>query len=190
MNQQRRESVFVTVVAWVSIACAAFAMFTFAFQVIMMWLVLFSEGVDVAMTPEDATLLQLLSLAFVAISGLALISAIGLLLRKNWARLLFMLLLVLAMAVHVYGIATQFTLLSGVADVPDSELSAEFSLMFNLTRAFTVALCAAFCLLFGWVFAKLASVPIRTEFVRTSVCDAEIIEAVVEPPDLPPPSTC
>lgn len=105
-------STFVTVLAWIFIALAGFATFISILQNIMIAFVFPMAQMQAAATQQGAPWFaawmiqhfQLFFLLFLVASASCLAAAIGLLRRKNWARLLFIALMLLGIAWNVAGL--------------------------------------------------------------------------------------
>ena len=102
-----------------------------------------------------------------------LISAVGLLRRRNWARLVFMGLLTLGIVYMFGGLFLQQSMLSSfnasfsAAAPQDSVFRAnakQFQSMFTVMRVFMIAFSLGIAGVFGWIVARLASAKVRTEF--------------------------
>jgi hypothetical protein len=104
--------------------------------------------------------------SFLVVSAAMLGAAVGLLKRKNWARILFIFILSLGIIWNIGGMALQFFILQ---DFPKQvgappEIVSDFKTMRTLIMVFSALLALGFSLLFGWIIKKLASVEIRREF--------------------------
>jgi hypothetical protein len=119
--------------------------------------------------------LQLLILCFFILTALTLAASIGLLQRRNWARLLFIGLLGLGIVYNLAGLVLQQSMLSSMtSQFPlDSAVSADstfrataqqFDQMMAGFRVVMYVVTIGFAALFGWIIAKLLSRPICEEF--------------------------
>ena len=172
-------STFVTVVAWVFIALAGFATFMSILQNIMIALVFPAAAMRIGMEqaagrpgmPWFAAWMfqhmQLLFLFFLLASASCLAAAIGLLKRKNWARLLFIALMALGIAWNIGGVVAMVLFLPSLTEVlpPNRPELAHFGVMFKVMMAFNLVIVAAFVVLFGWVIKRLLSESVQREFV-------------------------
>src|SRR5690242_17763652 len=105
MTEDRNQSTFVTVVAWIFIVISGFGTVIAILQNVMVQTVFRDSGMAQAMqTPPPGTPplsafmamhLPWVFFAFLLISTFTLISSVGLLKRRNWARLSFVGLMVL-----------------------------------------------------------------------------------------------
>lgn len=106
---------------------------------------------------------QVLVVLYLACCAFMLVSSIGLLLRKNWARLLFIILLLLGIALMlglgVFLVSLLYpALYTGLLAAFNGSLgSAIFSILFMLL-SFSISF------LLAWIIKRLLSAPIRAEF--------------------------
>lgn len=80
-------------------------------------------------------------------------ASIGLLRRKNWARLVFIGLMALGILWNVVG-------------PEDPDFVQNFSRMFMIMRIATAVLIIGLTVLFGWIIRKLSSPAVRAEFSK------------------------
>lgn len=103
--------------------------------------------------------------AFLIVSVLMLASSIGLLKRKNWARLLFVGLMILGIVWHLGGLVLQLTIFSfmqeNFADVPGAPNMKPFIIGIAIV---SVVFAATFSGLFGWIAKRLLSSAVAAEF--------------------------
>lgn len=98
-----------------------------------------------------------------------LISSIGLLRRRNWARLVFVALLGLGVLYNVGAVFLQQSMMSSFDSSfpansglgPDSQ---QFAHMFAAMKVMMFVFELGFAALFCWIIVKLRSAPIRAEF--------------------------
>lgn len=169
-------STFVSVVAWVFIVLAGFTTVMSVLQNVMFAMVGFGDfppptGDDAQQIPPLFRFMlrnmQLVMLSFLLVSVASLVSAIGLLRRKNWARLAFIAILALGIVWNIGGLYVQYAMF-GVADghapgVSD-EFRADFRRMATIMLVMMTVLSLAFAALFAWIIRKLLSRPVREEF--------------------------
>jgi hypothetical protein len=104
---------------------------------------------------------------FWSLSFLTLISAIGLLLRKNWARLVFVGLMALGILWNLGGILLQEYMMSSFPQVPahgPRDVDAGFETMMTVMRFAMGVFAIAMSLLFAWIIKRLVSRSVRAEF--------------------------
>jgi hypothetical protein len=106
----------------------------------------------------------------VALSAATLAAAIGLLLRLEWARRAFIVLVVLAIVANLVGVWLQQELLQGLIDQTLSrtplprEAAGLFGGFATAARIAALTLSVATCLLLGWVIQRLNTPSVRQEF--------------------------
>lgn len=168
-------STFVTVVAWVFIAIAGFATLITALQNVMIFMFFPMEDLRQAPLDDPAlaempgwtrlmiTHMELWFLFWFLMTALTLIAAIGLLRRRNWARLLFVGILAFGV---LWNVASPF-LASGMMSSDDFAGAGDrFAKLFLVMQVFTVVLAVGMAVLFGWIAWRLCTPAIRAEFVR------------------------
>lgn len=104
---------------------------------------------------------------FLAMSVVTLVSSIGLLKRKNWARLIFIGMMALAAVAHLASAAVPFFMFSSFSPVPENapaDLRENAELVVKIVMGFTVVLSIVLAALFGWFVKRLLSDDIRREF--------------------------
>ena len=94
--------------------------------------------------------------AFLLLWLIALVASIGLLKRRNWARLVFIGLMALGIIWNLASPILQLIVLRGIP--------GQFELMRSIIQIISVIYALAFCLLFGWIIVRLMSAKVRSEF--------------------------
>jgi len=181
MSELKQRSTFVTVVAWIFIALSGFGALIGVLQNLMLQTALRSAEFDQAMQaapgqpglPAFATFLfenfQWFFLAALLANVVMLVVSIGLLKRRNWARLCFIGLMILSILWQVAGLAIQATMFSFVHDqfaAAQAQGAPDMTLFFVVMAVVCIVFALAFGALFGWIAWKLASKPIAAEFGR------------------------
>ena len=166
-----QKSQFVTVLAWIIIALSGFALLISILQNILLNTVFPIEEMEQSMqageTPDGFPnfIFQHIRIVFAAIAGvlaLHLIGGIGLLKRKNWARILMSALFVVGILYLVSAVVIQFVFIDSVgAGIPDKE----FRIFANVIRIGSLIIALAFVGLNSWLIYKLNSRQIVAEFV-------------------------
>jgi hypothetical protein len=180
-------STFVTVVAWIFIVLSGFGTLMTAMQNFMFRSMPFDQF-DTAFQDSTAVHLpaaarfmfshwRLFFLAAFLVALLVLVSSIGLLRRRNWARLLFMGILVCWILYMIAGIFIQQSFMSTMntsfrtAAPQDSLFRAnadQFQSMFTMIRVFSIVFSLAIAGVCGWIVARLSSARVRAEFANTA----------------------
>ncbi|MFT3666071.1 hypothetical protein [Piscinibacter sp.] len=167
-------SLFVTTVAWVFIVLALLAV---AAAVVrnaeVASLLPLPQGHAAAQPPLTGLLLAYLPWvlgAALALSLATLASAIGLLLRLDWARRAFIGLLVLAIVANLLGLWFQHEVVQSVVEgtlsrtpLPEQALGV-FGGFVTAARAMGAAMTLLCCALLGWIIRRLMSAAVRQEF--------------------------
>lgn len=176
VNSTNNRSSFVTVLAWIFIVISGLGTITSLLQNIMIQMMFNSQEMEKAMqfpvpseVPPFAAFMvnhfQFFFIAFFAISAITLASSIELLKRKNWARLIFIGLMVFGVAWHLGSLVMQFMMFSSMREISARAHEAPDMKSFMIVMAvFNVVLTLGFSILFGWIAKKLLSPAIVSEF--------------------------
>lgn len=163
-------SIFVNTVAWAGILLAMLS--------VISSLIHRSSGQLLRDFPAPQSLAYLfddhlpLLVACVAVLSLAtLVAAIGLLLRLNWARIVFIGLLIFAILANLAGLWLQQQVVQTVVShtlastaLPEQALSALGGLA-TASKILGVFMTAGLCAVLVWIIIRLMSQPVRQEFV-------------------------
>lgn len=170
-------SLFVTVTAWVFIVLGAIATASALIQNAAVASLLPGVGV-VAMPAQPLPLLSGLLLGYLPwvvgfgllMSLATLASAIGLLLRLDWARRVFIGVLAVAIVFNLLGLWLQHEVVQSVvqqtltrAPLPPQAADV-FGGFVTAARAMAVVMTLAACGLLGWIIRRLMSPLVRQEF--------------------------
>jgi hypothetical protein len=170
------KSLFVTVTAWVFIVLAALASVSALLQNAAM--ASFLPGLTVVGNVQPLPLLTGLLTGYLpwlvgaglAVSLATLACAIGLLVRLEWARRIFIALLVLAIAANVGGLWLQQEVMQSLVSStlktsPLPPLVADvFGGFVTAARVMAVLVTLGACLLLVWIIRRLMSPAVRQEF--------------------------
>jgi len=170
------KSLFVTVTAWVFIVLAALASVSALLQNAAM--ASFLPGLTVVGNVQPLPLLTGLLMGYLpwlvgaglVVSLATLACAIGLLVRLEWARRIFIALLVLAIAANVGGLWLQQEVMqslvsSALKSSPLPPLVADvFGGFVTAARVMAVLVTVGACLLLVWIIRRLMSPAVRQEF--------------------------
>lgn len=164
-STRNNQSSFVSVLAWIFIVLSSFAILVSLLQNILVN----TTGLP---TDHDGPWLQL----FLAISLIVLIdiliAAIGLLKRKNWARVAFIILLGIIILFNIGGLVLQQIIFSSMfqettpGDSIDSWSQLESISM--MIRVFSAVIVIGLSVLFGWIIKRLLSPSIKQEFLSAA----------------------
>lgn len=173
------QSSFVTIVAWIFIALSGIGVAITLLQNIMVQTMFPS----VLPTPPNArnapaffafivTNFKLVILVPLVIAAACLVVSIGLLKRRNWARILFIAFLAIGILWHVLGVAFQIVLFGSFdtmfANLPPPKGAPDFERGFHtmliVMQIFGALLAVGFTILYGWLIKRLVSPSIAAEF--------------------------
>ena len=171
-------STFVTTIAWIFIVIAGFATLMSAVQNLMIALVFPLDDMQNAMRQANKAHplpwfakfmfenVRILFATFLVLSATTLIAAIGLLRRKNWARILFVGIMGLGVLWNLGGLSVPY-LMSSFPPLPpntSSDFRDHFETMQRVIVVVSVIAAIAFAVLFGWIIKRLTSADIKREF--------------------------
>jgi hypothetical protein len=179
------KSAFITALAWVFIVLGGFATLISVLQNIMIAVLMPMD--EMAKVAEQARNdehmpwfaammfqhMRLFFLAFLVVCSTTLAGAIGLLLRKNWARILFIALMALGILWNVAAMVFTVVFVTSLPVPPGSPagFADQFETMSRIMMAFNIVLAIAFTALFGWILKRLMSDDIRREFSASVSAD-------------------
>ena len=173
-------SSFVSALAWVFIVLAGFGTLISLLQNVMVNLMLPGSEVKSALQTAHADPnfpwfasaifehFRVIFFALFVVFAATLTAAIGLLRRLNWARNLFIGLMVLGIVWNIGSIVLTFAFFSAMPAVPTTApagFADQFETMSKVMIAFNVVLAVLFSVLFGWIVKRLISPSVRSEFV-------------------------
>ncbi len=169
-------SLFVSITAWVFIVLGGLATASALVQNAMV--ASFAPGLHLAGSAQPLPLLSGLLMGYLpwvvgaglVVSVAFLCSAIGTLMRLEWARRVFIGLLVMAIVANLLGIWLQQEMVQSVvqstltrAPLPPQAADV-FGGFVTAARSLGVAMTLAACMLLGWIIRRLMSPSVRQEF--------------------------
>jgi hypothetical protein len=178
MSTPAPRSAFVTVVAWFGIALGGMSVLVGVLQMVMVS-VMFSEGPWAELDQQSLHDMprwfgwifghfQLLVAANLLAMGVLLAASIGLLRRRNWARIVIVALLVLGIVANLGGLGLQLAMMQSMPGFDAAGAPADFAASFARMRAIILVVSAvvacAFAVLYGWIIRRLSSPAVRSEF--------------------------
>ena len=173
MEQIQNKSIFITVLSWILIVLNGFGLLISVLQNIMIN-VMFDRNVfnDISNSSEDFpnfifSYFNYIILLYGLIILYSFISSIGLLKRKNWARISYVVLFGIGALYMVTMMVYQWFFTQNINDVFNSP-NNDFDKMFLMMRVFTLILTLGLTGLFSWLITKLLSKNIRDEFKNAS----------------------
>ncbi len=176
------KSKFVTILAWISIITAGFTTFSSLIQNILASSIFPAIGREQLSCNSEVTaympaiLLFLIShirfifCMYFIVSAVTLVSSIGLLKRKNWARILFISILAMGIIWSLGGLFFQGKIMRAVIpEVPAYDdfpgVMSNFQAVFMGMRIFLSMMAVIIVIFYGWIIKKLVSKEIKKEFI-------------------------
>jgi hypothetical protein len=168
-------SQFVTALAWFSIVVSALMVVSSTMQNVMVNFVLppniFDSLIRDSAEQIPSSMLFILKnvkailFVFLLLSVVLLLSSIGLLQRKNWARITFIVLLALGVVSTIAALPMQYGMLDDVGKtLSGNEAIAEVESVMTAMRGVFLALVVLFTGIHVWLIYKLCTAQIRSEF--------------------------
>ena len=187
VNEKPTLSTFVTVLAWVFIVlaglCTVMAMFeliTLSFAPSVVEATATMAGAGLEDLPALVPFMRLLFLGVLLVSCATVASAVGLLRRKNWARLVFISIVFLGILSNIFCVVPIIAAPWETGDLWETgdvvePLGTEFSVYLGFLRIFWVSAAIAISILLVWIIVRLVSPSIKAEFsgTRATAADAE-----------------
>lgn len=173
-------SSFISVLAWIFIVIASFVTLISLFQNIILNTLFPLDEMRSSMAEMKSKQqvpflaqfmfehIRVIVALFFVLSALTLSCAIGLLKRKNWARIIFIGILAVGIVWNVAGFIFSLFLFSSASSLPANMPSAgqdDFETMKYIMIGFNGVFAAGFSVLFGWIIKRLLSKQIRYEFL-------------------------
>jgi hypothetical protein len=170
-------SVFVSTIGWSFVALSGMGTMITILQNVMVHTFFNGSDFDQAMRtmPADTPWVFRLMLAnfktfiglMLAASLTMLTASIGLLLRKNWARILMIVLMIGSALSQLLGLIAQFSVIGHMRQQLAAAPGApDMSFFLVAIVVFSAIFGLGFCFLFGWIAKRLMSPEIAAEFGR------------------------
>lgn len=176
----QEKSVFVTVLAWIFIVFSALGLLILCLDAMVFWAMPLDKmmeqgaqsGAGQASPIAPAmfiTLFRWFMLFMLLFEAWVLASSVGLLLRKNWARISFIVFIIIGLIWNALYLIVEVLAAIGIHFFQPANTPPAFqSFMQGFMVGFMI-LTIGFMVLFGWILRKLMSANIRREFVRAEV---------------------
>ena len=177
-NQTEKKSSFINALAWISIIFAALGFFSSLLQTLIVNIFLSKEQIVKAF--EDPQLsnqvpeiiiflvsnLNVLAPMFMLFSVLFFLVSLGLLKRKNWARLAFIIFLVIGITSSVLALIFQSKLMPEFHQIKGDIPGFDPNAMIKSVKIFNVFINIIHVGLYAWIIKKLISKEIKNEFYQ------------------------
>lgn len=174
-----RRSTFVTVLAWLGIAWFSFCTLIVGAESFLFGPLFREEFAGQMPVPPGTSpltaealqgsgqFMQVMFLVIAALMALGVVTSIGLLHRRNWARILTIVYLILNAGGALLGIAGGWLMgsIPMSAAPPDFPSGPEFDAMMGVMRTMIIAMGIVVVAICGWLIYKLLSKPIQAEFL-------------------------
>lgn len=176
-------SSFVTTIAWIFIVLAGFSTVIGLMQTLMLHFVFPLEEMKAQMAQDPASehmpplarvmfdYFEWAVFAFFGLSAGLCASAIGLLKRQNWARLVFIGLMGLGVVWNLAGLLLQQKFMAQMPPMPADaprRFQEQMASMQTLMSVFSLVIGLGFAALFGWIAWRLRSPTVIAEFRKPS----------------------
>lgn len=171
------KSGFITALGWTLVAFSGMGTMVSILQNIMLHTIFAGAGFDRAiasMPPDTPWVFRLMMSNFavffalmLGVAVITLIASIGLLLRKNWARVTMIVLMIGSIASQLIGLLAQFSMMGHMRQQFAAAPGApDMGAFFVAMAVFSAIFGLGFCFLFGWIAKRLMSPEIAAEFGR------------------------
>lgn len=176
IQQPPCRSPFVTVCSWISIVCSGASLAGALFYGALFFMFVKAEPTLITKFQKLGWQAPAFLAAYVILPALGIIASVGLLKRRNWARVLYIILLVLSSCYLLFTAMTTLVqgLPSHLGDVPVEQMP-DLQNQFRIIR-FTQIGGSVFALIVAvacsLLIKKLLSAPIREEFRRKAALGA------------------
>jgi len=172
MEHQKKSSSFINVFAWISIISSGFGILVGIMQNVMMHNMMKDANFEQAINQKENIPplikfmfdnFELLVMGTLLITIVVFIASIGLLKRKNWARLFFIVLLIVGIIWTVVGGAMQFSFMDSM--MTTNTPPPEFQNMQNTMKIIMGIMTVAMLGLYAYLIKRLSSNEIKQEFI-------------------------
>lgn len=175
-TEPAQRSTFVTTLAWMVIVPSALGVVISTLQNILIFTVIpvdqmaLPSGQGAEHLPAFAVFMfehiRAVFAVFWLLMVMSLASGIGLLRRKEWARLVFIALMGLNILWNIAGLFVQQSVFSSMSTMPEAppEFRAQFESMAKTMWVASIAMAVGFSAVSGWLMWRLASGPVKAEF--------------------------
>jgi hypothetical protein len=171
-----KRSTFVSVLAWIYIVLMGLMTFAAIIEAIVFFTVLPPDAIGRLWAQATGgqqlpavyqfmfSHMQALTLGGLVMSVFLLVASIGLLKRRNWARIIFIVFMGFSVVWNVASVFLMPSLYSTMPMVPQAQGLPVLKVIQTVMSVFAVVMALAFTVLFGWIVKKLLSARIKAEF--------------------------
>lgn len=175
-----QRSTFVTTLAWLVIVPSALGVVITTLQNVLVFTVMpldqmtHPSGPGTEHMPAIAVFMfehiRAMLALFWLMTLVSLVSGIGLLKRKEWARLMFLALLGLSILWNIAGLFIQQSVFSSMTAMPEAppEFRDQFNSVASTIWAVSIAMTVGFSAVSGWMMWRLSTAPVKAEFGAAS----------------------
>lgn len=164
-----QRSTFVTVVAWIFIVFSGFGLLEVLFFSFLPFDKMLAAAPHTPGQPDPAAIMPFFRamLVFMAVMvGWVFVSSIGLLQRKNWARISFIVFMsISAFFSGIYVLVGIFAMIFSSKLPVDPKASIDMQPFFSAMMGFMTGMSLAFTALYCWIIYKLNTDKIKQEFM-------------------------
>ena len=171
------KSKFVTYLAWMFIITAGLGTFMAIIQSIVVSLFFPSNEISQILNSSEAaeyipailpfivSHIRLFLLVYLLAAGITFIASIGLLMRKNWARIFFVSIMSLGVIGNLAEMFFYGAMMSKMPVFPAELGMPNYQVIFPVLRIFATIIAIGLIILYAWIIKKLVSKNIKQEFV-------------------------
>ena len=174
MKNRKKQSTFINVLAWISIIFSGFGVFIGIMQNIMMQTVMKDTHFEEAINEQEGIPpmmgvifenFELLVMGTLIVTILTFIASIGLLKRKNWARIFFIVLMIGGIIWTLLGVTQFFFMDSMLMERVPQNVPPEFQSMQNTMKIAMGTMFAVMVALYLYMIKRLSSNETKEEFL-------------------------
>ncbi|MEA3369296.1 MAG: DUF2127 domain-containing protein [Candidatus Ratteibacteria bacterium] len=177
ISAKQGKSKFVTYFAWMFIVSAGLGTFMAIIQNIMFFVFFPAKEIRQILNSSEAAQyipailpfiishIRFFLLVYLLAAGVTFIASIGLLMRKNWARIFFVSIMSLAIIWNLVEMFFYGALIPKIPVFPDEIGLPNFQVILSEIRIFAVVIAIGLMIFYAWIVKKLVSKNIKQEFL-------------------------
>ncbi len=176
MEEVREGSILVIVIAWIFIIFSGFAVVISLMQNLIMYMLFPIDDMSriIVTSVEEMpdylrfifTHMRIMLFIFFALSLAAFVSSIGLLLKKKWGRIIFIIILITGIVWLIVSSILLHYFIAAVPDFPNRALASDMEMALKSFQILMAVMSVTIGVFFLWVIKKLITSPIREEFEK------------------------